>query len=314
VSLFDKIRRFGGRSPAREAPPPGPVRAQAAAPPPPPTRTQAPERKPLFSAIVFCSRASDLTLTKLVAALHDIAPASMLGDWSGPFKQPPTDALGTGMLSIDGVALSALALDAPMPHQEFERYPIPPSLSPSAVERMRGHRAHVIIVSPRKPEGRAASIATARAATLLTAAVARVIEAEVFSWADSHHIVPASILPSCAPRLVPAAGTAVPVWVRLLFGRDPQGKTVIGTYGLWAFGLPEIEYAPTDLPFDYLGAHAFGVCDYLLGSARPVNDGENIAVEGGDPFRIETLERGRFVPLPTLRLTRLDSVERGGQR
>jgi uncharacterized protein DUF4261 len=307
VSLFDKIRRLAGR-PSVDAPP-APVRSQAAAPPPPTGGAQGTERKPLFSSIVFCNRASDLTLTRLAAALHDIAPSSVLGDWSGPFKEPPADALGTGMLSIDGVSLSALAIAAPVPRQEFDRDLIPSRFPPDVAERLRNHRAHVMVVAPRKPVGRAASIATARAATLLTSAIARVTGAEVFKWADSRNVLPASLLRDGASALLPAGGKAVPAWVRLFIEQDSHGKTVVGTYGLWAFGLPEIEYAPTDLPVGYLGPHAWGVCGYLLASDKPINNGENIAVEGGDPFRIETLERGRFVALPTLRLTRLDARE-----
>jgi hypothetical protein len=306
VSLFDKIRRLAGR-PSADAPP-APVRSQAAVPPPTGGAQRA-ERKPLFSSIVFCNQASDLTLTRLVEALHGIAPSSVLGDWSGPFKDPPVDTLGTGMLSIDGVSLSALAIAAPAPREEFERDLIPSRFPPDVTERLRNHRAHVIVVAPRKPVGRAASIATARAATLLTSAVAHVTGAEVFKWTDSRNVMPASLLQGGASALPPAGGNAVTAWVRLFIEQDPHGKTVVGTYGLWAFGLPEIEYAPTDLPVGYLGPHAWGVCEYLLASDKPINNGENIAVEGGDLYRIETLERGRFVPLPTLRLTRLDARE-----
>jgi hypothetical protein len=53
------------------------------------------------SAVVICGRYAEITLTQLVAALRTIAPSSIIGDWPGPFKSPPTDALGVNMISID---------------------------------------------------------------------------------------------------------------------------------------------------------------------------------------------------------------------
>jgi Domain of unknown function (DUF4261) len=260
-------------------------------------------RVPQFSAVVVCGRYTEIKLTQLIAALRTIAPASVIGDWAGPFKTPPTDALGTDMLSVDGISLTLLNVNVPLPAAFFDPGPIPNQLMPDAAARLRNHQAHVLVMPAAKPVGRAAAIAAARAVTLLTWAVAVVAQAEAVKWADANNVVPVGLLQAYADKLLPAGGMAVPVWTRILAGRaHGQQKIMAGSYGLWAFGLPEIEYAPTDLPIQYLIPHAYMVCDMLLRSNRPVNNNETIDVDGENAFQVETLKQGFFVQGPALRL------------
>jgi hypothetical protein len=274
-----------------------------------PSQTAA--RAPGFTAIIPYRRYAEITLTQLITALRSIAPGSVMGDWAGPFTAPPTDALGTGMLSIDGVSLTLLNVDRAMPPEFFVSDPIPNQLLPNAPEKLRDHRAHVAVMKAGKPVGRAASIATARAVTLLTWAVAVVVQAEAFKWDDANNVVPVSELQRLAPMLRSAGGRAVPVWVRFLAGRTHgQQKIMAGTYGLWAFDLPEIEYAPTDLPIRYLTPHTYMVSDFLLRSTNPIGNGDTIDVDGESVFRVETLERGFFTKGPALRLSWLEASSR----
>src|SRR5215831_11827596 len=73
---------------------------------PVPSPSQAAARAPQFGATVVYGRYTEIKLTQLIQALRTIAPLSVMGDWSGPFAGPPTDALGTDLLSIDGVSLT----------------------------------------------------------------------------------------------------------------------------------------------------------------------------------------------------------------
>jgi hypothetical protein len=100
----------------------------------------------------------------------------------------------TGMLSIDGVSLTLLNVDRAMSPEFFASGPLPNQLLPNAPERLRDHQAHVSVLKAGKPVGRAASIATARAVTLLTWAVAVVTQAEAFKWEDANNVIPVSEL------------------------------------------------------------------------------------------------------------------------
>jgi hypothetical protein len=101
----------------------------------------------------------------------------------------------------------------------------------------------------------------------------------------------------------------VPVWVRFLAGRM-HGQLMAGSYGLWAFDLPEIEYAPTDLPIHFLIPHTFMTSDFPLRSTDPINNGDTIDVDGENVFEVETLERGFFTKGRALRLSWLEASSR----
>ena len=170
------------------------------------SQSQAAAPKPQFSATVICSRHTEIRLTQLIAALRTIAPSSVMGDWTGPFSTPPADALGTGMISIDGIPLSLLEVNQPLPPEFFDTGSIPNHLMPNPLQQLRNHRAHVYVTPAKLPEGRGAAIATARAVTLLIWAVAVVTQAEAFKWTDANNIVPVSLLQKCAPVLL-SSGT-----------------------------------------------------------------------------------------------------------
>ncbi|MGA7804398.1 MAG: hypothetical protein WCB02_07190 [Bradyrhizobium sp.] len=215
------------------------------------------------------------------------------------------------MISIDGVPLSLLEIGAPLPAPFFNTGAIPNHLMPDPWQELRDHRAHVFVMPAQEPDGRVAAVATARAVTLLGWAIALVTGAEAIKWTDANNFVPVSRLQDCAPELVPARGLAIPAWIRILAARvHGQQKIIAGSYGLWAFGLPEIEYAPTDLPMHYLVPHAYAVCAFLLRQKKSVRSDEGrhpdaIDVDGVNAFAVETLAHGSFGKTPALRLTRL---------
>ena len=95
-----------------------------------------------------------------------------------------------------------------------------------------------------------------------------------------------------------------PVWARLLAGRaHGQQKIMVGSYGMWAFGLPEVEYAPTDLPLHYLLPHAHMVCDHLFRTEQALKDGDTIDVDRANVFGIEAIEHGFFQGARAIRLS-----------
>lgn len=268
------------------------------------SQSQVPARTPQYSATVVCGRYTEIRLTQLVEALRAIAPASVLGDWTGPFKALPADALGTDMISVDGVALTLLNVDQPLPPPFFDTGPIPNQLMPDPLQQLRNHRAHVSVMPAQLPQDGPSALATARAVSILTWAVAVVTRAEAIKWSDSNNFAPVSLLQGCAPRLLPAGGMAVPVWIRIFAGRaHGEQKIIVGSYGLWPFGLPEIEYAPTDLSIDYLIPHAYMVCDHILRSDNALKHDDTIDVDGVNVFRIEALEHGFFGRARAIRLS-----------
>ena len=269
--------------------------------------TQQAVREPTFGTRIPYRRYIPISLTKLYAALRKIAPKATMGDWTGPFTASPENQLDPGKLSIDGIPLVLMNGAAALPAWVLDPGYLPYAMLPDAAHRLRDHRAHAVVLPARQAADRSEWVATARAITLLTWAVAKVTEAEAFKWEDANNFVLVSALKACAPQLLPADGMAIPIWVRILAGRaHGQQKLIAGSYGLWAFGLPEIEYAPTESPLDYLIIRAYAFSQYLLTSNVSMKDGDTIGPsDGGESFRAEVLERGFFGPGLTLRLSRL---------
>jgi hypothetical protein len=258
-----------------------------------------------YSATVICGRYTDIKLTNLVAALRTVAPSSVIGDWAGPFKSPPTDALGTGMLSIDGVGLTLLNVDKPLPPPFFDTGPVPSQLMPNPLQQLRNHRAHVSVMPAQIPQDGPSAVATARAVTQLAMAVAAVTGAEAVRWTDSNNFVPASVLMRAAPMLAPAGSAASAIWIRIMVGRshDDPRKLIAGSHGLWIFGLREIEYAPIDMSVQELVPHAWSVCDQIFRSNNNVKPGDTIDVDRKSVFKVGAIERGFFGVGPALQLS-----------
>jgi hypothetical protein len=268
------------------------------------SQSQTAAQKPQYSATVICGRYTEIKLTELIAALRTIAPSSVMGNWVGPFKTLPSDDLGTNMIGIDGISLTLLNVDKPLPPSFFNTGAIPNHLMPNPGQQLRNHRAHVSVMPAQRPQDGPTALAVARAVTLLTLAVAIVTRAPAIKWIDSNNFVPLALLQGCAAMLSPPHGTAVPLWIRILAGRaHGEQKVIAGSHGVWAFGLPEIEYAPTDLPMQYLVPHAYSICVHLFRSDYAVKPEDTIDADGKNVFKVEAIEHGFFGKAPALRLS-----------
>jgi Domain of unknown function (DUF4261) len=254
---------------------------------------------PQYSATLICGRYTEIKLTQLIAAFRTIAPSGVIGEGAAP----QTDALGTDVISLDGIALTLLNVDRPLSPAFFNTGPIRNQLTSKLLQRLRNHRAHVSVAPAQVPQDGSTALATARAVTLLSSAAAVVTRAVAVKWTDSTNFVPVSLLQGSAPMLSSAGGNAAAVWIRILLGRTRGRKMIAGSYGMWAFGLPEIEYAPTDLPLKYLVPHAWAVCDYILRSRVAVKHDDTIDVDRKNVFRIEAIEQGFFAKTRVLQLS-----------
>jgi hypothetical protein len=207
------------------------------------------------------------------------------------------------VLSIDGISLTLLNVDQPLPLAFFITGPARNQLMSNPLPRLRKHRAHVSVAPAQVPPDGQSAVDTARAVTLLSLAAAAVTRAVAIKWTDSNHFSPVSLLQGSAPMLSPAGGNAAAIWIRILSGRTRARKIIAGSYGMWAFGLPEIEYAPTDLPMKYLVPHAWSVCDYILRSGVAVKHDDTIDVDRKNVFRVEAIEQGFFAKTRVLQLS-----------
>jgi Domain of unknown function (DUF4261) len=267
-------------------------------------------RKPQFSAIISCPRHVDFKLNQLIAAVKAIAPTAIFGDWRGPFGTAPSDELGVSMISLDGFRMAILNIDAPLPAGVANPGPHPYWMMPDAPERLAKSQAHVVITKLSDPQSRQQALAQARATTLLACAVAGLTKADGIKWEDANNVMPPAALTMFSERLAQPNSVAVPIWIRSVFARGPdnsdgQATRIAGTIGLWAFGLPEIEFAGTPLPMNYLSAQIYAAAEYCLTSDATLKHGDTIGLDGQNTFSIQAAEPGLFEAKPVLRLAQV---------
>jgi hypothetical protein len=158
------------------------------------------------------------------------------------------------------------------------------------------------------PRSWAEALALSRAVTLVALAAATVVNGSAVKWTDADHIVPPSLIDEILPKLAPPGGIAPTLWARLLVHAGPptpQGaKTlVVGTVGLHAFGLRDIEYAPSNMPANELLGHAAAVSEYPLQQGVELRDGDSLGTPERGGFTIDFKPRGLFLDTPISLLT-----------
>jgi hypothetical protein len=262
--------------------------------------------KAQFTAALLLERKVTLSFSQLQAELRRIAPQAVLGGWDGP-TDPAVDP-EIEMVSLNGEKLSVLVVDAPAPAAVLHPGPFANPLWPNAEQEAAGHKAHIVVIGLQDSVDRDAALAKARAVTLLTAAIARLVPAIGVTWADGANLVRAAAFAEMTKNVGQPGANAVSFWVRIMLARGdagPDGKPTMkaGTLGLRIFGLRELEYAPAPLDPGFIIRHAYSIAEYLLSSGKRLADGETIGVEGQARFKISHTDAGDFVSLSVARLS-----------
>ena len=153
------------------------------------------------------------------------------------------------------------------------------------------------------PQTRAEAFALSRAVTLIARAVAEVAAGLAVKWEDADYIVPPSLIDEGLAKLAVPGGTAPNLWARLLVHpgpANPDGRAtlVAGTVGMHAFGLRDIEYAPSPWPIQELLGHASAVADYLMQPGVVLRDGQTLGTPGQGGFHVRARPRGLFLSSP----------------
>jgi hypothetical protein len=262
---------------------------------------------PQFTAALLLKQPVQLSFDQIRTELKRVAPRVTLGDWDGPVTGSADDT-GIEMLSLNGEKMSLLNVDAPAPASVLEAGPFPNPLWPDPAAEAAAHKAHIVVIGLGDPVDRKAALAKARAVTLLTAAIARLVPAIGATWADSANLVKAAAFIGMTEGIGQPEANAVPFWVRLMLAQGPstaRGEQTImaGTLGLRIFGLRELEYAPAPLDPEFIVQHAYSVSEYLLRSGKRLRHGETIGVEGQSGFAVSHADSGDFVSYPVARLS-----------
>ena len=266
--------------------------------------------RPAFhSATIIAPRYKGVTFAELFHAIKRISPSAQVGTWTNPnLTTPPADDPDVTMLLFDDHRLAVFALDAPAPPTFFQIGMLPNIFMRDPALVGRGHLSHVNVMRTKPPQSPAEALALSRAVTIVALAAATLVDGLAIKWTDADHIVPPSLIRDALPKLSPPGGIAPTLWARLLVHAGqptPEGaKTlVVGTVGLHAFGLRDIECAPSGRPVNELLANTAAMSEYLLQQDTELRDGETIGTPERGGFTIDVKPRGLFLDTPICLLT-----------
>jgi hypothetical protein len=209
-----------------------------------------------------------LTSDSLVAAWRSSWPGSPPpGDFD---VQADDDGLGAMTFTVDGMRGALVVVPAPIPAGELEGPAATSWLWPDAPEEIEGVNAHVVMWVSGKGRPLDAYLALSR----LVCAGLRATGALGVYWGSARQLIRADVFNGIAHD---AEDGSLPVvlWVDFRAFVD-DGRAALFTVGLRAFGLMELEIAPSDRPAGDLRELAMGVATYLIEQGPVLGDGDTV--------------------------------------
>jgi hypothetical protein len=208
-------------------------------------------------------------------------------------------------LSVAGVALVVMFVDAPLPESSYSNALRLNRIWPKdAANAMRAHRAHVVVGMVREIN-RKTALAEASAVTLLAAALSELLPAAAMIWTTAVSITSPASLRAHAQRL--ANAVPLDIWLQLewLDGPPtPDGKRTLAvlTQGLRPFVGRELEFAPWPLDPPTIALRVLGTGEYLIINGPVIKDGDTLGVSESEAIRVRLRDGGQRPGVPIYEL------------
>lgn len=216
----------------------------------------------------------------------------------GPTLPQPATPSGTGGLqaTMPGGIVSLMAMPAPFPADELTDDLGQRQAWPNWRTDSRAWRSHIIAAAL----GSGDSFATRRerAVSLLqvVAIAAACGRASAVGWSPNMLFQPAESFLAQAAR----APLPVECVVRCLWRGQPKpaGQGMgLTTFGLGAFGLPEIDHPPTGEDPTAIYNRMMNLCSYVLAQGVVLGDGDTIGIDARASMRVQHTRSAKGEPL-----------------
>ncbi len=180
------------------------------------------------------------------------------------------DGLGAMTFAIDGMRGALAVVPMPIPGGELDGPAATSWLWPDAQEEIGRVTAHVVTwVSGAGPQ-----VDAHRHLTRLVSAVLRATDALGVYWGAAGQVIRADVFDGVAHE---SEHGSLPVMLWVDFRAFVEnGRSALFTVGLGAFGLMELEIAPSEREVGELRELAVGVASYLIEHGPVVGDGHTV--------------------------------------
>ena len=254
-----------------------------------------------YSAILLTSVPTDLRQTDLLRALNDFAPQVRVSGFAVSQSQR---GLQIASGQIAGEEIEVVVHQVPCDLTECTNFPT--SETETTIEKALSHNAHVVVRAKGETSTRGQALKKALVVTIATTAIARLCSPLAVYWLDAGNLVNADIFKKMTQHTFREENRFPVLWVRNLElnperieGRMHAKR--IGTAGLSAFGIKELEYETGATASFLIHAHMYSVIIHLLDTETTFSDGDTLT-SGETVYSVRAISEGTFVQGPVLLL------------
>ena len=266
-----------------------------------------------FIAMITLERAVDVNPADVTAAFDRLFPG-LAGRLTRAGDGDYHEDHGGGIYLLDEVALPVMVINQPIPAGTMDRAIAATRIWDNA-QAMSHHQGHVIISSFGDAETFQDAVKSARAVTLLSAAIMEATPSIGVYWTAGQTVTKADMFIPDAQHLAQEGKAPDAHWIQYYWlGGPPQdGRPTLGviTEGLEPFIGRELEFEPIPLTPPELAQRIIGTVIYLLANGPVINDGDTLGVSHAECIRAVYRDRGQRPDIPVISM-RLEQIDTGG--
>lgn len=213
---------------------------------------------------------------------------------------------GSGFYMLDGMPLPVMVADDPIDDGAMENAIRASGLWDDAAS-MRRHEGHVVVSRFEDIATFQIAADTARAVTLLTAAIVGAAPAVGVYWVTGETVTSPDMFTEAAQLQAGEGRPPESVWVQCTWmdGLPRLGRRTLAAFttGLQPFVGRELEFKPARLPRPLFRRHVIETIGYLLTNGPVLKDGDTLDIGAGGRIRADFQDSGRRPDIPVISVT-----------
>jgi hypothetical protein len=260
-----------------------------------------------FMAMMALTEPKAVSAAALIAAVRKLYPRYQASLTSLPGEPSVGAPL---LIQTDGLTVTVLFLDQPMPADTMQSAIEIDKLWPEAAGKLKEHRAHAIVSHLEGAATQAEAILAAATVKVITAALSSLTPAIGIYWASGDTVTEAAAFRKATTNLV-AGNLPVEVWAQMRWLDGPptsKGERTLAvmTTGLLPFIGREIEFYPSTWSPFKISEYLISLTQYLLKNGLVIGDNESFGFTDDTQVGVRHLNHGQRTGIPILALIALN--------
>jgi hypothetical protein len=261
--------------------------------------------RPTYGASLFATTGPNFTTEHLQAAITQIRPDVNIHFIS----DTPQHREGTGavlfVMLIDGIAVG-ISHNPGKAHASYFDVKVDNIYVRNPLEAFASHTDLVSVFAVTLPYDLTKRVETARAVTVVAAAIMKLVSTVAIKWEDAKNFMPTDAFLDGCGGLLGRDSLAIPFLVRIstLTGSLEKGGPpvrLVSTYGMPLFGCRDIEIFSKEVSIQEAISLIYSTCKDILQLGSEMTVGGKVTFEGRE-YRVNFVDAGRISGWPVAEL------------